>query len=205
MRLRNKPWADDFLNNSENVINNPNKKIIKKTFGKSKELHLEIGCGKGSFIYSHSLNNPEINYIGMEKFSSVLVIPVKKYHLSNLKFIWEDAENLENIFKRKSINKIYINFPDPWPKKRHSKRRLVFNKFFKKYYKILSNNGVIEFKTDQKDLYEFAKEQLSIFKKFKIIEESKNLHKDKSNIITTEYERRFTSMGHPIYYIKLVK
>jgi len=212
MRLRNKPWAPEYLNNNKHYFYNESL-LLDKNFFKSNynenPLHLEIGTGKGNFIEGLAKDNLNINYIALEKFPSVLVILLKRIEnekLNNLKLITMDANKLSRIFEPNSIDKIYINFPDPWPKERHAKRRLMSTDFLEQYYKILKKDGIIEFKSDQKILYKYWFEVLKEFKgRYKILKKSRNLHFFNNVKYTTEYERKFTKLGNRIYFIKIKK
>ena len=193
-RLRKKPWAAEYLNKSKIVETQPNKMKDKwsiKKFPKNQPLWIEIGMGKGDFANKQAEINPDVNIIGIEKYSSVQIIPVKKSEQKtkdNLRFISGDAAEILQWFNEKSLDKIFINFPDPWPKKRHEKRRLLFHTFLNDYYKLLKPGMYIEFKTDQLSLFEFAIKQVKEKTKFIIKNENRDLHKKNSNIITTEYD-----------------
>ena len=210
-RLRKKPWADDYLLNSNYVESKPeNNKGLwnKEIFNNDKDLYLEIGIGKGKFTIEHAENNPNNNYVGVEKFPSVLVVPVKvteEKEITNLKFVSGDATDLIDWFEDNSVSHIYLNFSDPWPKERHAKRRLVYRNFLNIYHQILKEGGELEFKTDQLPLFEFALEEIKEHTKFEIVETSWDLHSEKENVIMTEYETRFTKMGNKIYFVKIKK
>ncbi len=210
-RLRKKPWAEDYLRGSNIVITDPLDNINKwekDLFKKKQEIWIEIGMGKGGHTLELAKQNPNKNIIGIEIFPSVQVIPVKKAEeikLDNLLFISGDASNIDEWFKKESIERIFINFPDPWPKERHAKRRLLFYKFLNKYYDILKKSCIIEFKTDQLPLFEFAIEEAKDKTKFKVKKITRDLHKNSKNIIKTEYEKKFSSMGNPIFYLNLKK
>ena len=214
MRLRNKPWAPEYLEKSPWVVNQPETYfgIWNEYFKNDKPIRLEVGMGKGKFVETHALLNDEYNYIGLEKYPSIQVIPIQRLENTttpeerpNLRYLSMDAENLKDVFAPGEVDRIFINFPDPWPKARHDKRRLLYRNFLNKYYNILRDGGIVEFKTDQKPLFEFALEELEFFKKFNIIKVSKDLHSEETNVVTTEYEEKFKSMGHPIYMIKFQK
>ena len=214
MRLRNKPWAPEYLEESPWVVNNPQDYFGKwnELFRNDKPIRLEVGMGKGKFIETHALLNDEYNYIGLEKYPSIQVIQIKRLEATtspeerpNLRYLSMDAENLKEVFAPGEVDRIFINFPDPWPKARHAKRRLLYRTFLDKYYNILRDGGIVEFKTDQEPLFESALEELEEFKKFNIIKVSKNLHAEETNVVTTEYEEKFKSMGNPIYMIKFQK
>ncbi len=205
MRLRNIPNADKILNSSKRVIKTSDDLYNDNT----KQLELEIGMGKGDFILAHAIKNPDINFIGIEKYPSVQLIALNKIerenNLNNLKLLSIDAINLPELFEPKTVDKIYLNFSDPWPKTRHHKRRLTYKSFLDVYHSILKDEGLIEIKTDQKPLYNFTLDQVDIYDGFDVIETSLDLHGWKTNIITTEYEKRFIKKGNPIFYIKLKK
>lgn len=210
-RLRKKPWAEDYLIESKITFTEPETmkgEWRKKVFNNDNPLWIEIGMGKGGFTLAQADENKNVNILGIEKFPSVQVMPVKKVELEprdNLKFISADAESITEWFEEESIDKIFINFPDPWPKASHAKRRLVFHTFLNDYFKLLKKGSWIEFKTDQLPLFEFALEQVEEKTKFVIENKSMNLHSDKEKVIKTEYETRFSNMGNPIYYVELHK
>lgn len=207
MRLRNVPGAKETIASSKNVVENPEelKDRWKTFFNNTDPINLEIGMGKGQFITQLSIDNPEINYIGIEKFSSVLVRAIEKRdeieeELNNLYFLRFEAEYILNIFGKEEIQRIYLNFSDPWPKARHAKRRLTSKEFLKRYDKILAKDGEIIFKTDNKELFDFSLEQIG-----KADWKIKNLTYDLYNSkysqgnVMTEYEEKFTSLGKTIY------
>ena len=205
MRLRNIPGADDVIRKHPIAIKNETeqKGQWSKVFGNDHPIHIEIGMGKGKFIYRMAELHPEINYIGIEKYSSVLLRAVQKMEaepLPNLKFIRMDAEEIEEVFDEGEVDKIYLNFSDPWPKDRHAKRRLPSKEFLARYDKILRKDGFLEFKTDNRGLFDFAVEQLpeAGWKAEKI---TYDLHHDEEMVqgnVMTEYEEKFSSMGNPI-------
>ena len=206
MRLRNISGSRDVIAESPLVIHDPEKAKgkWKEIFGNDHGVQIEIGMGKGKFIYTLAGQNPDVNYVGIEKYSSVLLRALQKMEekpLSNLLFIRMDAENIAEVFDREEVEKIYLNFSDPWPKDRHAKRRLPSREFLGRYDKILEKSGVIEFKTDNRDLFEFALEEVPCAG-WRIIGKTYDLHKDaemmKGNIMT-EYEEKFSSGGNPIY------
>ncbi|MFV0396319.1 MAG: tRNA (guanosine(46)-N7)-methyltransferase TrmB [Coprobacillaceae bacterium] len=208
MRLRNNPKAGEILEeNSDFVITNPNSYKGKwdTVFLNSHPIHIEIGMGKGDFIYQLALQNPSINYIGIEKYPSVLAIAVKKVDslgkLPNLKLLSFDAISLREIFETNEIAQIYLNFSDPWPKNRHAKRRLTSETFLPIYKDVLKDTGTIEFKTDNQGLFEYS---LVSFNENKLSFQyvSLDLHKsdEMEHNIMTEYERKFCEKG-PIYKV----
>ena len=181
MRLRNVPGSREAIAESEYTINEPelNKGKWKEIFGNDNPIRIEIGMGKGKFITTLAQQNPDINYIGIEKFSSVLIRAIEKME---------------------EFDKIYLNFSDPWPKDRHAKRRLTSKEFFKRYDNILKKDGVVEFKTDNNDLFDFSLEQIPEAG-WNIVEYTRDLHNNEKmneGNIMTEYEERFSKMGNNI-------
>ena len=164
MRLRNNPRAYDIMNeNKDFVVIEPEsfKNNWKSVFGNDNPIYIEIGMGKGDFIYENARLNPDINYIGIEKYPSVLAAAINKINLqenkvSNLRLMRYDAIELNNVFEKNEVDKIFLNFSDPWPKSRHAKRRLTSSKFLDVYRQILIDQGVIEFKTDNRGLFEYS-------------------------------------------------
>ena len=171
-------------------------------FGNDNPIRIEIGCGKGDFIVGTAAKEPDVNFLAVEKVSDVLVIAaekVKNSGLSNVRVCCVDAKELEEIFPEGSIDRIYLNFSDPWPKARHEKRRLTYKTFLAIYKKILKKDGAIYFKTDNRGLFDFSLEE---FKEFGIRMENLtfDLHNSEymEGNVMTEYEKRFSSMGVPI-------
>ena len=165
MRLRNVRGSREAIADSEFTINDfkEYKGKWREIFGNDNPIRIEIGMGKGKFITEMAMNNPDINYIGIEKYSSVLIRAVEKrreLEIDNLFFIRMDAVEIEDAFEKGEIDRIYLNFSDPWPKDRHAKRRLTSRQFFERYDKILKDDGIIEFKTDNKDLFDFSLEEV---------------------------------------------
>lgn len=205
MRLRNIKGAREVIAASRYIIHEPeiNKGSFKKLFGNDNPIHIEIGMGKGRFITALAQNNPHINYIGIEKYSSVLLRALEKREqaeLDNLYFIRMDAENIEEVFDKDEIDKIYLNFSDPWPKDRHAKRRLTSQTFFDRYNNILKADGRVEFKTDNKELFDFSLEEIPAAG-WKLEAYTYDLINDKAlneGNVMTEYEEKFTSEGKPI-------
>lgn len=175
----------------------------KNHFHNNNPIHIEIGMGKGQFITTLAKQNPDINYIGIEKYSSVLVKAFSKreqLETDNLLFIRMEAENITDFFAPREIDRIYLNFSDPWPKDRHAKRRLTSRQFMSRYDIILSENGFVQFKTDNRLLFDFSVEEIKAAG-WCLDEINYNLHKDgpaKDNIMT-EYEQKFYNLGNPIY------
>lgn len=206
MRLRNNPKALDILQeNSDFVINEPKKYIgnWSKVFGNDNPIYIEIGMGKGDFIYQNALQNPMINYIGIEKYPSVLAVAVNKVckqnKLPNLRLISFDAIDLLEVFEKQEVDVLYLNFSDPWPKSRHAKRRLTSHTFLPIYQTLLKETGHIEFKTDNRGLFEYSLVSLNNYA-MKFVYISLDLHHSEymEDNIMTEYERKFCQKG-PIY------
>lgn len=207
MRLRNIRGAKEFIAASPFVIQNPSeyKGTWNLLFQNGNPIHLEIGMGKGQFIHQLAKQNPNINYIGIEKFSSVLYRALEKretFELNNLYYLRMEAEILPDIFAQDEISQIYLNFSDPWPKERHAKRRLTSPEFLKRYEPVLRTGGKIIFKTDNRSLFDFSVESIQNTKPWKLESITYDLHNSsfvKDNIMT-EYECRFVTMGLPIYW-----
>lgn len=173
-------------------------------FGNDHPLRIEIGMGKGRFIMDLARMHPEINYVGIEKYSSVLLRGIQKMEtdpLPNLYFIRMEAEEIADVFGREEVERIYLNFSDPWPKDRHAKRRLPSREFLKRYDEILVRDGVIEFKTDNEDLFRFALEEIAPAG-WQLLQMTEDLHHDEKMLagnVMTEYEEKFSALGNPIY------
>lgn len=204
MRLRNIPGAREIIENSNIVV----KEFLpwRDIFKNNNPIHIEIGMGKGDFIITLAQNNPNINYIGIEMYSSVLIRAIEKaseLNLQNLRFIRFDATNLRDIFEENSVEHIYLNFSDPWPKDRHARRRLTSDRFLNIYSLILIPDGVIEQKTDNVDLFNFSLESFRE-NSWEISAFSYDYHNEKFcvNNVLTEYEKKFADMGKPICYLK---
>ena len=206
MRLRNVPGSREAIADSPLSVNEPteNKGKGNKTFGNDNPIRIEIGMGKGKFITTLAEQNPDINYVGIEKYSSVLIRAIEKCEdkeINNLKFIRMEAEYIEDVFAEGEVDRIYLNFSDPWPKDRHAKRRLTSKQFFDRYDVILKKDGVVEFKTDNDQLFEFSLEQVPEAG-WQLIANTWDLHKDEKLVegnVMTEYESKFSSMGNPIH------
>ena len=205
MRLRNVRGAREALQESDFTVNEPTEYRGKwlELFENNNPLHIEIGTGKGRFLMTLAEQNPDINYVGIEKFSSVLIRAIEKQRelaLPNLYFIRMDAENIEEVFAEGEVDRIYLNFSDPWPKDRHAKRRLTSKQFFARYDKILDKNGRVEFKTDNRDLFDFSVESVKEAG-WNLDAVTYDLHNSDMNEgnIMTEYEIKFSQMGNPIH------
>ena len=204
MRLRNVPGARETIIENQFSIQEPEQKKGKwaEVFGNDHPIHIEVGMGKGQFIIEMAKRNPEINYIGIEKYSTVLVRAVEKledFEQNNLRLIRMDAENIEEVFDKDEVDRIYLNFSDPWPKDRHAKRRLTSTRFLERYNNILTPEGRVMFKTDNKDLFDFSLEQVE--EAGWILENhTYDLHHSEYNEgnVMTEYEEKFSAKGNPI-------
>ena len=210
MRLRNIPGAKDAIAESIYVIQNPqeNKGNWDKVFPQHQPVHLEVGMGKGRFLMDMAKLHPEINYIGIEMYDSVLLRAIQKkealaeegQELSNLKFMRMDARLLPEVFEKGEVSRIYLNFSDPWPKARHAKRRLTSRQFLTRYDQILVPEGKVEFKTDNRELFEFSLEEVKDAG-WNLDAFTFDLHHDaqmSEGNVMTEYEEKFSSMGNPI-------
>lgn len=207
MRLRNITGSREVIGSSAYVVQ---ESILeqcpgtwKEIFGNNNPIHIEIGMGKGKFIHTMAKEHPDINYVGIEKYSSVLLRAIQKMEqeeLPNLKFIRMDAEDIVKVFGKEEVDKIYLNFSDPWPKDRHAKRRLPSRQFLARYDVILKKDSRLEFKTDNRDLFDFAVEELEPAGwKAEVI--TYDLHHDDKLMqgnVMTEYEEKFSSQGNPI-------
>ena len=219
MRLRNIPRANDVIASSPLVIQDPKAQRgqWKEVFGNDHPIHIEVGMGKGRFITELARKHPEINYIGIERYTSVLLRAVEKLQgkeqaegqeavtaaaniPENLYFICMDATELPEVFAPEEVARIYLNFSDPWPKDRHAKRRLPSRQFLARYDQILKKDGTMEFKTDNRGLFDFALEEIEPAG-WRLLMHTFDLHADaelmKDNIMT-EYEEKFASKGNPI-------
>lgn len=208
MRLKNIKGASEKIKEGKYYIANPNLHINNWNvlFGNDNPIYLEIGMGKGNFIINNAINNPNINYIGIEKYDSVILRAIEKTNeleLNNLFLIRMDARLIEEIFS-KEIDLIYLNFSDPWPKERHTKRRLTSKEFLSRYDNIFKGTKKIIMKTDNIDLFDFSVESLKEYG-YNIEYLTNDLHKHKTDIIMTEYEEKFTNMGIKINYLEASK
>ncbi len=203
MRLRNVPGARETIIENQFSIQQPEQMKGKwaEVFQNDHPIHIEVGMGKGQFIIEMARRNPEVNYIGIEKYSSVLVRAVEKledFEQDNLRLIRMDAENIEEVFDKDEVDRIYLNFSDPWPKDRHAKR-MTSTRFLERYDNILTPEGRVMFKTDNKDLFDFSLEQVE--EAGWILENhTYDLHHSEYNEgnVMTEYEEKFSAKGNPI-------
>lgn len=211
MRLRNISGAKDAIASSKYVVREPEKQkgAWSQVFGNQNPVHIEVGMGKGRFIMDMAEKHPEINYVGIEMYDSVLLRALQKMEErehagtlpENLVFLRMDARTLPLVFEKGEVGKIYLNFSDPWPKERHAKRRLTSRQFLERYNQILAADGVVEFKTDNKGLFEFSLEEVEEAG-WKLLGHTFDLHQDSAmneGNVMTEYEEKFSSMGNPIY------
>ena len=208
VRLRNVKNKQEIMDKSLYLITNPEDYIgkWKNVFNNNNPIHIEIGTGKGNFIIGKALSNPNINFIGIEKYDSVIARALEKIPegLTNLKMIRMDALNLDKVFHNEIVT-IYLNFSDPWPKKRWYKRRLTSSLFLNKYDSVFSGNKCIIQKTDNVSLFEYSICSLSKYG-YTIEEISFDLHNSEiEGNIMTEYEEKFSSKGNNIYYLKAIK
>lgn len=207
MRLRRKPLAKKMVQEHPLVVSEPEriKGYWKNLFRNSSPVYVELGTGKGQYLARSCQNHPNINWIGVEKIEEVLLQACQKaeeIHCANLRFIWMDIQQLNQVFAAKEVDRILLHFSDPWPKKRHAKRRLTHRNFLKSYQQILKPEGELRLKTDNEPLFRFTQEEL-MHCGYHVIESSSDLHHSsfaKSNVMT-EYEEKFSSLGMPIYYL----
>lgn len=211
MRLRNIPGAKEVIENSPYVVHEPQKQKGQwsHVFENNHPIHIEVGMGKGRFLMDMAKIHPEVNYVGIEMYDSVLLRALQKREeyeqnegtLTNLYFMCIDARLLPEIFEKGEVEKVYLNFSDPWPKARHAKRRLTSRQFLERYDQILIPEGRVEFKTDNRELFEFSLEEVKEAG-WTLEASTFDLHHDeelmKGNVMT-EYEEKFSSMGNPIH------
>lgn len=203
MRMRNKPWAEEYLLAHDDIvsIDLARKDHIIDWFLEKQPIHIEVGSGMGRFITEMAKANPHINYIGIERDKNVMIRIVEKavdQNIKNLRLLTVDAEKLTDIFNPGEIDRIYLNFSDPWPKTRHAKRRLTHENFLKVYETILNNDGEIHFKTDNQGLFEYSIESMSHYG-MKLKNINLNLHEQEpADNIRTEYEEKFSNKGFRI-------
>lgn len=206
MRLRNIKGADDAVSSSAFCILYPseNKGQWHEFLGNDHPIHIEVGMGKGRFLMDLAALHPEIEYIGIERYTSVLLRAIQKMDespLPNVHFLCIDATSLPEIFDEGEVARIYLNFSDPWPKDRHAKRRLTSHQFLERYDHILAKDGRIEFKTDNQDLFTFSLEEIENSPLWHLDAYTRDLHHDaelNEGNVMTEYEEKFSSMGNPI-------
>ncbi|MCI6914560.1 MAG: tRNA (guanosine(46)-N7)-methyltransferase TrmB [Lachnospiraceae bacterium] len=221
MRLRNVPGAREEIAASKYVLLDDAKTKGKwnEIFDNDHPIQIEIGMGKGTFIMEMAQRHPEINFVGIEKYSSVLVRALEKLEainnekeekgeatINNLLLFRMDAENIENYFAKDEVSDIFLNFSDPWPKDRHAKRRLTSDRFLAKYINLMKKTGTITFKTDNTDLFNFSVETANE-EGWTFLKKTDDLHHSEYNEgnIMTEYEKKFSEMGNKIHMMQIIQ
>ena len=205
MRLRHIPGAEQMIEETPHVVHGAKEKkgTWQQIFGNDHPIRIEVGMGKGQFILEQASRNPDVNFVGIEKYSTVLLKAIRKreqMELSNIYFLCEDARELAEIFGPGEVERIYLNFSDPWPKARHAKRRLTSTEFLERYEKILAQGGRVEFKTDNTELFNFSLEQVKEAGWYLEKYTYDLHHQEEMNAgnIMTEYEEKFSLKGNPI-------
>ena len=206
MRIRRKPWARPELAECPFCIDDPENHIghWHELFPKQQPLHLELGCGKGGFLRKNAEAYPDVNFIGIERQETVVAMAARRAdeELPNLAFVWDNASNLSDLFEVGEFQRLYLNFSDPWPKKRTYKRRLTYRGFLQEYRRIMGEDAEIFFKTDNRGLFEFSLNEFCA-DDWKLSNISLDLHNsDYEGNIMTEYEEKFSSRGMPIYRLE---
>ena len=208
MRLRNVPRAEGTIQNHPAVIKRPEaqKGCWRQVFGNSKPIHIEIGMGKGRYLLTMASLHPDVNFVGIERYTSVLLRAVEKFDteefkmLKNIRFVCMDARDVAEVFAHGEVERIYLNFSDPWPKARHEKRRLTSHEFLERYEQILVPGGTLEFTTDNTELFNFSLEQVKS-SSWTLEHYTYDLHHheimNEGNVMT-EYEEKFSARGNPI-------
>ncbi|KGX89164.1 tRNA (guanosine(46)-N7)-methyltransferase TrmB [Pontibacillus litoralis] len=205
MRVRHKPWADEYLQENAHIALENSYSYRgkwKEVYSNQHPIHVEIGSGKGQFIAGMSTQHPSVNFIGIEREKSIIVDAVKKVkeaEVPNARLLLVDAKDLRDLFADNEVEQIYLNFSDPWPKNRHEKRRLTYPAMLEQYKAVLKPNGRLVMKTDNRGLFEYS---LVSFSQFGCTLEdvSVHLHNDDDPLnVMTEYEEKFSSRGYPIY------
>lgn len=206
MRLRHIPGSEEEINRSPYVVHNPEEKKgnWSEVFGNQNPIEIEVGMGKGKFIMELAMKNPDINYVGIERYCSVLLRGLQKraeieQELPNIYFMCIDAKNLADYFAPGEVSRIYLNFSDPWPKDRHAKRRLTSKEFLAVYDQVLAKDGVIEFKTDNRGLFDYSLESIPEAG-WKLDMHTFDLHHSEyaEGNVMTEYETKFSAKGQAI-------
>ncbi|WP_274307768.1 tRNA (guanosine(46)-N7)-methyltransferase TrmB [Solibacillus daqui] len=209
MRLKHKPWAAEYIAQHSDVIL-PNPEDYKgkwhEVFGNNNPVHIEVGTGKGQFVLGMAQQNPDINYIGIELFDSVIVCALEKIEAankpSNLRLLKVNGEDLEKFFAKNDVDRVYLNFSDPWPKVRHAKRRLTHENFLKLYENVLVDNGEIHFKTDNRGLFEYSLVSMNAYgMSLNYVSLDLHVNMPEDNVMT-EYEEKFSKKGQPIYRLE---
>ncbi|EGQ3533729.1 tRNA (guanosine(46)-N7)-methyltransferase TrmB [Staphylococcus pseudintermedius] len=204
MRMRNKPWAESYLTEHNDIVDVEavHAHQVSEWFERQQPIHIEVGSGMGKFITTLAQQNPHINYVAIERDKNVMIRvldKVREHNLTNIKLLCNDAVILTDYFRQGEVDRIYLNFSDPWPKKRHAKRRLTYRSFLALYQQILREDGELHFKTDNRGLFAYSLESMSQFGMY-FTKINLNLHQeDEGDNIPTEYEHKFAEKGSRIY------
>ncbi|EJL1768339.1 tRNA (guanosine(46)-N7)-methyltransferase TrmB [Staphylococcus pseudintermedius] len=204
MRMRNKPWAESYLTEHNDIVDLEavHAHQVSEWFERQQPIHIEVGSGMGKFITTLAQQNPHINYVAIERDKNVMIRvldKVREHNLTNIKLLCNDAVILTDYFRQGEVDRIYLNFSDPWPKKRHAKRRLTYRSFLALYQQILREDGELHFKTDNRGLFAYSLESMSEFGMY-FTKINLNLHQeDEGDNIPTEYEHKFAEKGSRIY------
>ncbi|EJD5774733.1 tRNA (guanosine(46)-N7)-methyltransferase TrmB [Staphylococcus pseudintermedius] len=204
MRMRNKPWAESYLTEHNDIVDLEavHAHQVSEWFERQQPIHIEVGSGMGKFITTLAQQNPHINYVAIERDKNVMIRvldKVREHNLTNIKLLCNDAVILTDYFRQGEVDRIYLNFSDPWPKKRHAKRRLTYRSFLALYQQILREDGELHFKTDNRGLFVYSLESMSQFGMY-FTKINLNLHQeDEGDNIPTEYEHKFAEKGSRIY------
>ena len=212
MRLRHIKGAEEQIAESPYVIQDPQglKGKWHEFFGNQNPIRIEVGMGKGKFIMELAEKNPDVNYIGIELYSSVLLRGLQKrsqLELSNIYFMRIDALELADVFDAGEVDRIYLNFSDPWPKERHARRRLTSREFLARYEEILADGGLVEFKTDNRSLFDFSLEEVKE-SGWELLVCTYVLHHDKALMegnVMTEYELKCSNLRNPVHELVIRK
>lgn len=204
MRMRNKPWAESYLTEHNDIVDLEavHAHQVSEWFERQQPIHIEVGSGMGKFITTLAQQNPHINYVAIERDKNVMIRvldKVREHNLTNIKLLCNDVVILTDYFRQGEVDRIYLNFSDPWPKKRHAKRRLTYRSFLALYQQILREDGELHFKTDNRGLFAYSLESMSQFGMY-FTKINLNLHQeDEGDNIPTEYEHKFAEKGSRIY------
>ena len=207
MRIRNKPWAMDYLKENGHIVDTEMnyKNKVKNFFDTEQPLHIEVGTGMGTFITGLAARNPDINFLGIELDKNIIIRVVEKIielDLRNIRLALLDANVISDYLNEDEVSKIYLNFSDPWPKTRHARRRLTYHTFLKQYHHLLDEGGSLQFKTDNRGLFEYSLQSMNEYG-MKFEEIKLDLHDDEpEDNIRTEYEEKFSRNGSRIYLLK---
>lgn len=202
--MRNKPWAESYLTEHNDIVDLEavHAHQVSEWFERQQPIHIEVGSGIGKFITTLAQQNPHINYVAIERDKNVMIRvldKVREHNITNIKLLCNDAVILTDYFRQGEVDRIYLNFSDPWPKKRHAKRRLTYRSFLALYQQILREDGELHFKTDNRGLFAYSLESMSQFGMY-FTKINLNLHQeDEGDNIPTEYEHKFAEKGSRIY------